>query len=298
MTPQTLTIPYGDGVVAVRDYGGAGPPVLFVHTLGFNAVNWERVAPVMTDTNRVLALDLPGHGRSTATMARPEDVFESQLAVVRELGLEPTLLVGHDTGSLCVLEAVTSAPELFSAGVAIGGTVVRTREEMQELCDFAASDYFVAAMRERFEFGTTGRGRAAANEVIETMVANAAVDWIMKDIENLRDEREYALRWGPDDSWRHLPEPQDVAIVGRFDPGSPLYPTQDRLPDLQRPVWILQLSDGQDVQFAERERELAVDHDMLRLIPLESGQWPQYTMPQELADVLSFIAADPTGQPR
>ncbi|MDO5628875.1 MAG: alpha/beta hydrolase [Mobilicoccus sp.] len=294
MATPTRMVPFGDGEVAVRDYGGQGAPVLLVHSLGMCAVNWDEVGPVLARSCRVFAIDLPGHGASTARMRTPEAVYECILTVVRALELPPTLLVGHDQGGLCMVEAVTAAPELFTGGVAIGGTISRTRAEMEELCELAASDFFIGAMRTRFLFGARGHGEEAALGVIDHVVANASFDWILQDIDGLRREREYSLRTTPDGSWVHAPDPEDVAMVGRFSPDSPLYPTQDRIPGFAVPVWILQLTQGQDVQFAERERALAARHDLLRLITLDSGQWPQYSQPQQLAEILAAIAADPT----
>lgn len=291
--PATLTVDFVDGVIAVRDHGGSGPTVLLVHALGMCAVNWDRVAPLLTSSCRVLAIDLPGHGRSTATMRTPFSVFECVLEVVRRLDVSPTLLVGHDHGSYIVAEAVTAAPELFSGGVAIGGSIARTNDEMKALCDLAASEFFVDAMRARFRFGATGHGLAAAEKVVEEVVLNASMDWVLQDIDGLRREREYSMRYAEDGSWVHLPDPEDVAMVGRFPSTSPYFPTRDLAAGYRVPVWIVQLSQGYDAHFASRERALAGEHEAVRLVRLRSGQWPQYEVPAKLANLIARIAADP-----
>lgn len=291
--PTTLTVEFADGEIAVRDHGGSGPTVLLVHALGMCAANWDRVAPFLTRSCRVLAIDLPGHGRSTATMRTPFSVFECVLAVVRTLNLPKTLVVGHDHGSLIVAEAVTAAPELFSGGVAVGGSIARSREEMRALCDFAASADFDEVMRTRFLFGARGVGEAEARRVVEEVVLNASLDWVLQDIEGLRRETEYSMRYAEDDSWMRLPDPEDVAMVGRFPSTSPYFPTRDLASGYRVPVWIVQLARGYDAQFASRERALAAQHEALRVVTLRSGQWPQYTMPERLADLISRIAPDP-----
>ncbi len=291
--PRTLNVSYGDGVLAVRDHGGDGPAVLLVHALGMCSVNWDRVAPPLAATCRVLALDLPGHGQSSARMRTPYDVFESVLSVVRALDLGPTLLVGHDHGSLVVAEALTVAPELFCGGVAIGGSIARTREEMAVVCEVGASEFFQEAMRTRFGFGARGTGRAAAEQLLARVVARSSADWLLQDIDLLWHEREYSLRYLDDGSWIHQPDPADVAMVGRFPSDSPYFPTLERIPGFRVPVWIVQLSRGQDVQYAAREEQLVAEHNILRLIRMDCGHWPQYSNPRQLAQLLAAIAANP-----
>ena len=55
-----------DGPVHYLDYGGdpSGPLVVCVHGLGGSAVNWAAVAPTLTESCRVVALDLAGFGRT------------------------------------------------------------------------------------------------------------------------------------------------------------------------------------------------------------------------------------------
>lgn len=267
--------------------------LLLVHALGMCAKNWDRVAVPLSQTCRVLAIDLPGHGQSSCTMRKPFSVFECLIAVAEHLEVKP-ILIGHDHGSLCMVEAVTARPDLFVAGVAVGGSIVRTREEMAEICEFAASDYFKDAMRSRFCLGARGANREEADKTLDVVVLNGSIDWFMSDMEELRAEREYCLRWFDDGSWVHQPDPEDVAIVGRFPPDHPYFPTMDLAPNYQVPVWMVQLSHGYDVQMASREAALAREHEALRLVRMASGQWPQYSDPETLAELLAAIVAEPS----
>ena len=54
------------GPVHYVDYGGNadGPVVVLVHGLGGSHLNWDLLAPHLTPHARVVALDLPGFGRS------------------------------------------------------------------------------------------------------------------------------------------------------------------------------------------------------------------------------------------
>src|SRR3954447_18740405 len=66
-TSRTIDI---GGAVHYVDFGGnpAGPPVVLVHGLGGSHLNWDLLAPLLTDSARVFALDLPGFGLSEPAM--------------------------------------------------------------------------------------------------------------------------------------------------------------------------------------------------------------------------------------
>jgi len=69
----------------------------------------------------VLALDLPGHGRSAG--APPKTVAEAAqtvLSLLDSLGVAQACLVGHSLGSLIALEAASQAPERVSHLALVG----------------------------------------------------------------------------------------------------------------------------------------------------------------------------------
>ena len=63
------SVPYGQGWVAYRDFGGPGRAVMLVHGLGGNLAHWGRVAPLIQERYRLVAIDLPSHGASSAPVA-------------------------------------------------------------------------------------------------------------------------------------------------------------------------------------------------------------------------------------
>ncbi len=99
-----------DGPVHVADYGGDhdAPTVLLVHGLGNSHVSWRGFAAELVPAVRVLAVDLPGHGR-TPRVGRSASVLANQVLLgrlIEKISLEPVMLVGHSMGaSLAVLQA-------------------------------------------------------------------------------------------------------------------------------------------------------------------------------------------------
>ncbi|WP_217628240.1 alpha/beta fold hydrolase [Micromonospora nigra] len=69
------------GTVTALDHGGTGYPVLLVHGSGHNAAAWEAVVAGLLPRHRVIAVDLRGHGHSTAE-SRTAEQYWRDLAVV------------------------------------------------------------------------------------------------------------------------------------------------------------------------------------------------------------------------
>ncbi len=116
VSSSTLTSTFidADGPVHVADFGGpAGAPLLvLVHGLASSHAGWGSLAAQLTADHRVLAVDLPGHGRSPAA-GRSTAVLDSSdvLARIVEQLDEPVTLVGHSMGAAASLLAAASLPD-------------------------------------------------------------------------------------------------------------------------------------------------------------------------------------------
>jgi pimeloyl-ACP methyl ester carboxylesterase len=89
--------------VAAREWGrGAGPPVLALHGWLDNAASFERLAPLLPELHLV-AIDLPGHGRSDHRPPGCPHHFVNWVPVVMQaagaLGWDEFSLVGHSMGA-------------------------------------------------------------------------------------------------------------------------------------------------------------------------------------------------------
>lgn len=113
------------------DHGGpAGAPLLVcVHGLGGSLVNWAALAPLLTDSARVVALDLAGFGhtqggpRSTSLEANQEllDAFLRAVAGV------PVILVGNSMGGLISAQQAARRPESVAGMVLIDAALPTSR---------------------------------------------------------------------------------------------------------------------------------------------------------------------------
>jgi pimeloyl-ACP methyl ester carboxylesterase len=110
--------------LSVRDHAGGEPALLALHGLASNARWWDLVADHLVPAHRVIAVDLPGHGRSD----RPDGGYDFD-TVSRDLeGLlaalhhpEPLVVVGHSWGATVALSFAATYPHLALSVVCIDG---------------------------------------------------------------------------------------------------------------------------------------------------------------------------------
>lgn len=93
------------------DHGGPadGQLLVMVHGLGGSLVNWAALAPLLTETCHVVAVDLIGFGLTQAG-SHSTSVTSNQQMLQRFLGdvvVGPAILVGNSMGAMiAILQAV------------------------------------------------------------------------------------------------------------------------------------------------------------------------------------------------
>ncbi len=104
---------------------GRGPLVALVHGLGGFAASWGPTLEALSGRATVLALDLPGFGRSAKPRARYGlDLFTEALeGFFGALGVGQVSLVGHSLGAAVALTYALAHPERIDRVAFIGGLV-------------------------------------------------------------------------------------------------------------------------------------------------------------------------------
>jgi pimeloyl-ACP methyl ester carboxylesterase len=80
--------------------------IVFLHGLGASTYMWRRLLPVVARSQRVIAIDLKGFGRSDKPVDRRYRIEEHAAlvrAVIAKLGLRDVTLVGHSFGGAVAL---------------------------------------------------------------------------------------------------------------------------------------------------------------------------------------------------
>ena len=104
---------------------GAGEPLLLLHGFGMcGKGDWGTIAGELAKTNRVLLVDIRGHGWST----NPSNKFtmrqsaEDIRALLDSLGIRKIRAMGISAGGMTLLHLATKYPERVEAMVVIGAT--------------------------------------------------------------------------------------------------------------------------------------------------------------------------------
>jgi len=119
-----------DALVSYRrlhyvDAGAGQLPFVLVHGMGGRWQHWLETIPALAEHGRVLALDLPGFGQSESPAAGVSlDGFADAAAeLIRGLGIERVVLVGHSMGGPIALRFASRHADLAEAIVLVGGAV-------------------------------------------------------------------------------------------------------------------------------------------------------------------------------
>jgi pimeloyl-ACP methyl ester carboxylesterase len=99
--------------------------VIFVHGAGQDHSIWVLPTRYFSGNDRnVIAVDLPGHGRSGgAPLETIEAIADWLIAVLESAGLSEAAIVGHSLGSLAAIAAAARHPERVRAVALIGSTL-------------------------------------------------------------------------------------------------------------------------------------------------------------------------------
>lgn len=114
-----LDVQAGDGLTLHVTAGGSGPAALLLHGFTGSGVSWDAVRRRLEPARRIITVDLPGHGRSSA----PSDPARYGLArfaddvagVLDRLQLDRVALVGYSLGGRAALHIALRHPERVDA---------------------------------------------------------------------------------------------------------------------------------------------------------------------------------------
>lgn len=117
-----------DGGVIHAIEKGSGQPLVLLHGITLRSDVWAPQFHQMTDRFRVIALDLRGHGRSTAGthgfgLAR---VADDLATLLDQMDLRDAIVVGHSMGGMTVMQFCADHPDVLDQRVA-GLVFVATR---------------------------------------------------------------------------------------------------------------------------------------------------------------------------
>jgi pimeloyl-ACP methyl ester carboxylesterase len=107
-----------------RDIDPGKDSIVFLHGAGMDHTVWTLFARHFArHGHNVIAVDLPGHGRSGGDPKTAiEEMADWVMALLDTLGIERAAMVGHSLGSLIALDGAARHPDRAEALVMIGTT--------------------------------------------------------------------------------------------------------------------------------------------------------------------------------
>jgi 2-succinyl-6-hydroxy-2,4-cyclohexadiene-1-carboxylate synthase len=108
-----------DGLRYYVEECGTGRPLVLLHGFTGSGRSWQPLIPELATRHRVIAIDLPGHGRSGAPADQARIAFSQVIddlaAVARELGIDRAAWAGYSMGGRVALALAIEHPSLVSA---------------------------------------------------------------------------------------------------------------------------------------------------------------------------------------
>jgi pimeloyl-ACP methyl ester carboxylesterase len=177
-----------------KSYGKGKDALVLIHGWTCNLDNWRDQIPDFAKRNRVIALDLPGHGQSD----KPEipytmDLFANAIdAVLRDAKVERAVLVGHSMGTPVARQFYRKYPQKTLAIVIVdGGLRPFGTKEMREnfISMFRSPNYKQAGMQMLSQMAPTLS--AEGKERVNASFANTPQYVVVSAMEGMNDDALY-----------------------------------------------------------------------------------------------------------
>lgn len=114
---------------------GKGTAVVLLHGFLENSLMWKDVQPILIKTNRVISIDLLGHGQTGCLgyVHSMELMAEAVHAVLKSLRLRRVILIGHSMGGYVSLAFSEKHPDMVKGLCLMNSTAQADSEERKEL---------------------------------------------------------------------------------------------------------------------------------------------------------------------
>ncbi|MGA6168785.1 alpha/beta fold hydrolase [Streptomyces sp. NPDC012600] len=284
----------------LHDHGGDGPPLLLLHGAGRSSADWAAVVPHLTQGHRVLAVDLPGHGRSAPAAAWDLATVCADLddTLAAEGGREAEVsLVGHSLGGMVASVYAGTRPERVASVVNLDGfgwgrpdqyVGVPSEEAARRLAEIGAMSRASAGARMPAGY-LAGQVDHSVALGIPAALAEAACRASAREL--------------PDGEWQLLPElPGAVEMLDAMD-GLDLFPVfrrvrcplllvraQERVGPMPGLEWLGDLLDAYGKGLERDLAELAAQRPNVTVEGIAAGHAMLLQAPERVAGlVLDFI---------
>jgi pimeloyl-ACP methyl ester carboxylesterase len=115
------------GIKIYYEDTGKGMPLLLLHGFKRTASDWKPFTPTLSKYNRIISVDLPGHGRSdymdTTDVYLHKSASEYIIGLLDALHIDSVNILGVSSGGFIALYIATIRPQLAKKIIVVGGQV-------------------------------------------------------------------------------------------------------------------------------------------------------------------------------
>jgi len=124
-----------NGLKIYYEEAGQGMPVILLHHFFATASQWKTYVPELAKKYRVIAVDLPGHGRSdymdTTKVFLLKKATEYIIGLIDFLKLDSVYLMGASAGGSITLHLAILRPDLVKRAIVIGGHIYSPKQQRE-----------------------------------------------------------------------------------------------------------------------------------------------------------------------
>ncbi|HEY3685403.1 MAG TPA: alpha/beta fold hydrolase [Streptosporangiaceae bacterium] len=119
MATEDLTLPLDGGAIHISQDGPRdAPALLLIHGSASSTRSWDALVPLLTESHRLIRIDLLGHGESAkpsnGDYAIPTQAHRAGVILDR-LGITKAIVVAHSSGGLTATALAEHRPDLVKA---------------------------------------------------------------------------------------------------------------------------------------------------------------------------------------
>jgi len=116
---KTEFVPTSFGKFAYEENGNGDTTYIMLHGGASNLRAWDGVVSKLKGLNRCVAVDLPGHGKTTVEPFGFQELASALIEICKEIEADKPILIGHSFGALVAVYTALHYPALFTGVMAV-----------------------------------------------------------------------------------------------------------------------------------------------------------------------------------
>jgi 2-hydroxy-6-oxonona-2,4-dienedioate hydrolase len=255
---------------------GSGHPLVLVHGGGPGASGWSNYNPnisYLSQFFRVLAVDLPGWGRSQPVAYENRDNSGALAELLDTLGIKRAAVVGNSMGGASVIRLAYERPDLVSHLITMGSP--SGVPGMFEPAGLAEG----VKVLERAYFEPSLETIRALTNIMTFDTTNVTDELIQERLSNTLAQRGHVDNW-----------------IGGHGKGPMVRLNQDQIPSIAAPTLLMHGRDDRVTHFTHAIRLAGIIRNSRVLIVNRCGHWLQLEHAREFNSMVHrFLDDNPGG---